>query len=112
MRNFGTTVRDWRTSTSGDRVVKVGLWTGSPWRYTVTGRTYDRERVRDCGRYHAIRRDKTHIVIALEAPESLELGFMRLPRGPSRRSCMDNCSCLQCCWSGMDIMMVLMNLIK
>ena len=71
MGNFGTTVRDWRTSTSGDRVVKVGLWTGSPWRYTVTGRTYDRERVRDCGRYHAIRRDKTHIVIALEAPESL-----------------------------------------
>ena len=71
MRNFGTTVRDWRTSTSGDRVVKVGLGTGSLWRYTITGITWDRERVRDCGRYHIIRRDKTHIVIASEASESL-----------------------------------------
>ena len=71
MRNLETTVRDWRTSASGDRVVKVGLWTGSPWRYTITGITWDRERVRDLGRYHAIRRDKTHIVIALEASGSL-----------------------------------------
>ena len=71
IRNFGTAVRGWRTSASGDRVVKVGLWTGSPWRYTITGITWDRERVRDCGRYHIIRRDKTHIVIASEASEAL-----------------------------------------